>query len=94
LVPFEVGTAVLLQDPISKRWDEQGNIVEVSSTGRSYLVDMNGRLLWRNCRFLRPVEVPIFQDFDLENDAINEIPGLRQSARLQEKEHGKKTNKE
>ena len=50
------GEKVLIQNPLSKRWKEEG-IIRRKETGRpSYHVLLpNGKEIWRNRRFLRPV---------------------------------------
>ncbi|MFO0203429.1 MAG: hypothetical protein ACK528_09905, partial [Alphaproteobacteria bacterium] len=53
LPPFTVGNHVLIQHPISKRWETTGVIVEVGPN-RDYLVKTPaGRIFRRNRRFLR-----------------------------------------
>ena len=53
LNPLAVGTRVRVQDPISKVWDSKGVIEKVSTTGRSYVVDIDGKFYRRNRIFLR-----------------------------------------
>jgi len=50
---LQVGTAVLMQDPHSGRWDGQGVIDSIRENGRSYVVISNGRSYIRNRRFLK-----------------------------------------
>ena len=53
LAPIPAGTAVRIQDPISKRWDRRGVVVLIGNR-RDYRVKMqSGRVYWRNRRFLR-----------------------------------------
>jgi hypothetical protein len=51
------GQRVRLQNPLTKRWDSLGVIVEARAHGRSYLVqrDEGGQPLVRNRRYLKPV---------------------------------------
>ena len=58
LPPFAVGNHVLIQHPITKRWETSGVIVEVGPN-RDYLVKTPaGRIFRRNRRFLRR-QIPI-----------------------------------
>ena len=53
LPEFKVGSYVNIQDPKTGRWIETGKIVEVG-LNRQYLIKKkNGRLTWRNRRFIR-----------------------------------------
>ena len=57
LSQLKVGQAVVIQCPKSKRWDEFGTILELQSTGRSYLVECeSGAIKDRNRRLIRPVD--------------------------------------
>ena len=54
-----VGTQVVIQDPISRRWCRFGSIKQTKKSTRSYIVECeNGTLLERNRRFLRPLYDP------------------------------------
>ena len=58
LPELEIGTEVRLQNPDTKRWDEQGAIIK-KGPHRDYFVRiLNGKTRWRNRRFLRPMMVP------------------------------------
>ena len=49
-----LGTHVDIQDPTSKLWTRRGVIVGIGGH-RDYNVKLpSGRILWRNCRYLRP----------------------------------------
>ena len=54
---FPIGTRVRMQNPITRRWDNKGEIVSVRESGRSYGVqrDEGGVILIRNSRFLKPI---------------------------------------
>ena len=53
LPELEVGDNVRLQDPISKRWKEEGIVLHVGEH-RDYIVELsNGKRRWRNRKFLR-----------------------------------------
>ena len=55
LRPLKTGEKVLMQDPISKRWTTTGKVLDVTKTGRSYIIhEQNGRIKCRNRRFLKP----------------------------------------
>ena len=79
LPQFCIGEHVVLQNPISKKWDSKGVIMEVCSTGRSYiLTDEDGRVLTRNRRFLRRRSIsPEFGD-DPEFEQIVDSPEFQQ----------------
>jgi len=53
LPPLESGTAVRIQDPTTKLWDRAGTIVYVGRHRKYRVKQLNGRLLWRNRRFIR-----------------------------------------
>jgi hypothetical protein len=51
--PFSIGTPVRIQNPASKQWDKQGVIISAGSN-RDYKIRLsNGRVYWRNRRFVR-----------------------------------------
>ena len=51
-----IGQEVLVQDHVSKRWNMSGIVIGIGRN-RDYNVRMpSGRVLWRNRRFLRPVQ--------------------------------------
>ena len=48
----------VIQDPISKKWSKCGIIVE-KKRNRSYLVKTEtGNVVWRSCKFLKPLSMP------------------------------------
>ena len=52
---LEIGQKVLVQDPITLKWDKQGRIKNVRKGKRSYEVRLsNNKLYIRNKRFIRP----------------------------------------
>ena len=54
LPPLAVGDRVLVQHPLTKRWDNKATIASVTDTGRSYeIIFTNGRQTRRNRRFLK-----------------------------------------
>ena len=56
LKPLLIDQKVLVQNPISKSWDEKGTITGIRSLGRSYDVLMDsGKTFLRNHSFLRPI---------------------------------------
>jgi len=58
LPPLRVGDHVLVQNMQTKRWDNKGTVVFVGRS-RDYQLKMsNGRLWWRNRRFLRRLPKP------------------------------------
>ena len=86
LPPLHVGQAVLLQNPLSLRWEEKGQVEEIRNDGRSYYVAVNGKQLLRNRRFLRPykVEVEVAQPQQGHEDA-EPAPNLRRSDRIKKR---------
>ena len=58
LKELSVGDEVRIQDRVSKRWIERG-VVARKGRNRDYFIELpNGRMRWRNRRFIRPVQVP------------------------------------
>ena len=54
LTPLVPGTAVLVQHPLTKRWDKRAKIISATNSGRSYQIEFSdGRLTRRNRRFLK-----------------------------------------
>jgi hypothetical protein len=53
LQPLHPGELVWIQDQKSRKWDFQGKIINARPDGRSYLIDLDGRTIIRNRRFLR-----------------------------------------
>ena len=49
---FPIGAHVYCQDFKSKRWNRRGTIV-VNKNNRTYGLRINGRLFWRNRKFLK-----------------------------------------
>eukprot|EP00095_Tigriopus_kingsejongensis_P003415 snap_masked-scaffold1126_size61158-processed-gene-0.4 protein:Tk03415 transcript:snap_masked-scaffold1126_size61158-processed-gene-0.4-mRNA-1 annotation:"PREDICTED: uncharacterized protein K02A2.6-like" len=54
LRPLEVGAAVWVQNPTTKRWDIRGTIMDTTSSRTCVIRMQNGAVLPRNRRFLRP----------------------------------------
>ena len=86
LPPLSVNQKVLVQNPISKSWDEKGVITVVRPLGRSYDVLMDsGKSFLRNRSFLRPI---LGATGDQTSDSTvappdnQEPPKLRRSPRL------------
>ena len=79
LPPLQVGTAVRIQDPVSRRWDHVGVIERVRSP-RAYLIRLpSGRSWWRNRRFLRPAKGP---SPELTPSQPSPVAALRRSPRF------------
>ena len=56
LRPLSINQTVLVQNPITKSWDDQGIITKVRPLGRSFEVLMDsGKTILRNRTFLRPI---------------------------------------
>ncbi|TRY79568.1 hypothetical protein TCAL_14814 [Tigriopus californicus] len=56
LPPLTSGTLITLQDPCSKKWNLSGVVLRPSSDGRSYEVDLNGRITVRNPLYFANLE--------------------------------------
>ena len=55
LSALQPGQSVLIQCDKSKKWDRQGEIIEVRPDGLSYLVDLEGKVIIRSRAMLKPV---------------------------------------
>ena len=81
LKPLSVNQKVLVQNPISKSWDETGTISSIRPLGRSYDVLMDsGKTFLRNRSFLRPIF-----DATVATPDVPQPPTLRRSARISNK---------
>ena len=84
--PLSVNQKVLVQNPISKSWDEKGIINGIRPLGRSYDVLMDsGKTFLRNRSFLRPIlGAPTEQSSTSTVKPLDvpQPPKLRHSARL------------
>ena len=89
LQPLSVNQKVLVQNPISKSWDEKGIITGIRPLGRSYDVLMDsGKNFLRNRSFLRPIlGAPTEQSSTstVTPPDVPQPPKLRRSARLSNK---------
>jgi len=66
---------VLIQNPLSLRWEQRGRIVDVRETGRSFYIETKPgqQPILRNRRFLRLIdEIPTQQDHEIPagNEAV------------------------
>ena len=76
----------MVQNPISKSWDEKGTITGIRTQGRSYEILLDsGKSFLRNRAFLRPIHGSAKHQLPNEEkkppDAV-QPPKLRRSARL------------
>ena len=86
LQSLEVDQKVLVQDAISKAWNETGTVSSIRPNGRSYEILMeSGSTILRNRKFLKPI-------LDTENDSTVALPNdkkaphePRRSPRLSDK---------
>ena len=84
-----VGQSVVLQDPITKDWKKKGSILGIYPGGRSYDVDVEGSIVRRNRRFLKPHADDDDQKEEDEVQAEQQPPAaprLRRSPRLAQKQ--------
>ena len=80
LQPLSVNQRVLVQNPITKCWNDQGTITKVRPLGRSYEVLMDsGKTILRNRTLLRPI---IPQDKPVENTTSPTTPPQQQTIKL------------
>ena len=81
---LSINQRVLVQNPISKSWDDQGIITKVRPLGRSFEIFMDsGKTILRNRTLLRPIfshHTPA-QD-STANPTHQQPPTLRRSKRL------------
>ena len=85
LKPLSVNQKVLVQDPISKSWNETATITGIRPLGRSYDVLMDsGKTFLRNRSFLRPIRGSTGQPPDSPTAPPDDQqpPKLRRSARV------------
>ena len=86
LQPLSINQKVMVQNPISKSWDEKGTITGIRTQGRSYEILLDsGKSFLRNRAFLRPIHGSAKHQLPNEEkkppDAV-QPPKLRRSARL------------
>ena len=72
LPPLHIGDSVTIQNPVNRRWDTSGKVVEILPD-RQYRIQVNGsrRITLRNRRFLRKGK-PINENFPIPSA---DIPG-------------------
>ena len=81
LQQLQVDQRILLQDPISKKWECKGKITGIRSNGRSYNIILDsGKKFVRNRAFLRPIQNNTLQDKETNSEVIKPAP--RRSPRL------------
>ena len=90
LQPLSINQKVLVQNPITKSWDDQGLITKVRPLGRSYEILMDsGKTILRNRTLLRPIkhipeEIPSPKSV---KHSHQQPPTLRRSERLSKKKN-------
>ena len=86
LKPLSINQKVMVQNPISKSWDEKGIITGIRRKRRSYDVLLDsGKTFIRNRTFLRPIHSSTkhqLPDTKEEPPDATQSPKLRRSARL------------
>ena len=88
LKPLSIKQRVLVQNPISKSWDETGTVTGIRPLGRSYDILMDsGKTFLRNRSFLRPIGATKDHPTDATSIALDtpHPPQLRRSARISKK---------
>ena len=90
LQPLSINQNVLVQNPITKLWDDLGIITKVRPLGRSYEVLMDsGKTILRNRTLLRPIinhRIPV-EDSTPSPTSHEQTPSLRRSERLSKRKH-------
>ena len=80
LQPLSANQRVLVQNPITKSWNDLGTITKVRPLGRSYEVLMDsGKTILRNRTLLRPI---LSQDRTMKNPLSTPTPSQQQSTKL------------
>ena len=91
LQPLSTNQKVLVQNPITKSWDDQGIITKMRPLGRSYEILMDsGKTILRNRTLLRPINnTP--KEIPTPNSTVKhshqQPPALRRSERLSNKKN-------
>lgn len=81
---FKKGDTVRIQNPLTRKWDQTGEIIETRNSKRSYIIHTNGKEIVRNQRFLRSVpkndecKVTATESFEIK-------PCIRRSERLSDR---------
>ena len=90
LQPLSINQKVLVQNSITKSWNELGTITKARPLGRSYEVLMDsGKTILRNRTLLRPI---LSQDRTVENPTPTTTSSQQQSTKLRRSERlSKKT---
>ncbi|CAB4046066.1 Transposon Tf2-6 poly [Paramuricea clavata] len=84
LKKLKQGDTVIIQNPITKRWNDEGIVKSIRNNGRSYWIETNnGWVTLRNRRFLRPFN-PNLPEHNKDKQVAKdpEIPKPRRSPRL------------
>ena len=76
-----IGTTVIVQDPISKRWDSFATVIGTPSKRRYHLRFLSGRVLWRNLKFIRVVPPKFADPKEDDNVKVSEDKDRKQSRR-------------
>ena len=77
LSTLDIGTPVLVQDPITKRWDKSA-IITRRRNARSYTIRTpNGKFYLRNRKFLRPKKEDLPSGSPLPSSTIPSSPILK-----------------
>ena len=91
LQPLSVNKRVMVQNPISKSWDDQGVITKVRPLGRSFEVLLDsGKTILRNRTLLRPIicdQIPVHDQHCNSTTESAQPPTLRRSKRLLNKKN-------
>ena len=91
LQPLSINQKVLVQNPITKSWDDQGLVTKMRPLRRSYEIVMDsGKTILRNRTLLRPIN-NIPKEIPTPNSTVKhshqQPPALRRSERLSNKKN-------
>eukprot|EP00095_Tigriopus_kingsejongensis_P008583 maker-scaffold1945_size24168-snap-gene-0.4 protein:Tk08583 transcript:maker-scaffold1945_size24168-snap-gene-0.4-mRNA-1 annotation:"hypothetical protein DAPPUDRAFT_261119" len=81
LLPLQSGDLVLIQDPITKKCTKEGKIMKTRRSGRSYLIQVDGKFTLRNRIYLRPARTNDAPPGDGSQENDDEQENLRRSSR-------------
>jgi len=77
LPPLEMGDAVLVQDHKNRQWERKGKIV-CAGKNRAYKIKMsNGRLWWRNRKFLKKLPIGAEDHYPIADPMLKERKNMK-----------------
>ena len=70
LIPLRIGQKVRIQDPTTKKWEGCGDIIGIGKHRGYYVRLPNGRVYWRNRRFVRPAVINESDEDDIATTSM------------------------